>query len=162
MYSRHIKQAIIRGGICCGGDITCQYFEGKKNINPYRAIGFFGYGFTSSPAIYKTFEYLNKMNGLTNLGILKTAVIYETLFWPSTMMPLLYLNTETAKGKTIQQAFDKMKEDGLLLAITSAGVWIPTSFIQQKYIPMKHMILFRSACCSLSAVAMSYYTNRKN
>ena len=35
MYSRHIKQAIIRGGICCGGDITCQYFEGKKNINPY-------------------------------------------------------------------------------------------------------------------------------
>jgi len=160
MYGLILKQAFGRGTICCAGDLTCQYLEGQKEINIYRTIGFFGYGFTSSPIMYKTFEYLNRMNGITNFGVLKTAVIYETLFWPSTMMPLLYANLEIAKGKTINQAMEKMKEEGLVLAITSASIWIPTTFIQQKYIPMRNMILFRSACCSLSAVAMSYYTNQ--
>lgn len=162
IYGRLFRQALVRGTICSGGDITCQYLECKEEINPYRAAGFFGYGFFSSPIIYKTFEYLNKINGMSNLGILKTATIYETIIWPSTMMPLLYANTEVAKGRTIHQAIDKMKEDGLVLAITSAGIWIPTSFIQQKFIPMKYMIFFRSTCCSISTVAMSYYTNRKD
>ena len=77
-------------------------------------------------------------------------------------MPILYATTEIAKGKTFNQSMEKMKKEGFVLAATSTSVWIPISFIQQKYVPMKYMILFRSSCCSLSAVAMSYYTNRNN
>jgi hypothetical protein len=161
-YGIFLRQAFLRGSICSGGDLTCQYFKGGEKIDPYRAIGFFGYGFFSSPIIYKTFSYMNKINGLSNLGIIKTATIYETIIWPTTMMPILYATTEIAKGKTFNQSMEKMKKEGFVLAATSAVVWIPISFIQQKYVPMKYMILFRSSCCSLSAVAMSYYTNRNN
>ena len=161
-YEILLRQAFLRGSICSGGDITCQYLEGKEKINPYRTIGFFGYGFLSTPVIYKSFAYLNKINGLSNLGILKTAITYEIIVWPFTMMPLLFASTEIAKGKTFNQSMKKMKEEGFILATTSASVWIPISFIQQKYIPMKYMIIFRSFYCALSVVAMSYYINRNN
>ena len=54
-YETLLRQAFLRGSICSSGDLTCQYFKGGEKIDPYRAIGFFGYGFFSSPIIYKTF-----------------------------------------------------------------------------------------------------------
>jgi len=78
-YDTLLRQAFLRGSICSSGDLTCQYFKGGEKIDPYRAIGFFGYGFFSSPIIYKTFSYMNKINGLSNLGSNCFSYSYSTL-----------------------------------------------------------------------------------
>ena len=156
-----LQQCLVRGSICALGDTLVQKIEQRNEpINMKRSIGWFSFGVLTAPIIYTSFLKIPTYFANDCMRPLKTSALFELIVWPTTCLPIMMYSTELWKGKTIRQTTNKLYDEGIGIATASAGIWVPLSYLQVRYVPLRHVVYVRSTFCASSAVALSYYTNR--
>jgi len=156
-----LRQCLVRGSICALGDTLVQKIEQRNEpINMKRSIGWFSFGVLTAPIIYTSFLKIPTYFANDCMRPLKTSALFEFIVWPTTCLPIMMYSTELWKGKTIRQTTNKLYNEGIGIATVSVCIWVPLSYLQVRYVPIRYVVYVRSTFCASSAVVLSCYTNR--
>lgn len=158
------KQALIRGSLIAAGDFVVQR-RMRGSVEPWRMFGYFSFGVCSAPVIYGAFGSLpgliTRYLGGSRFVHVKTAAVFEIGVWPTIVLPILFATTKTAQGSSPSEIAHIFADEGPELALWNIITWTPVSFLQSKYVPTHHTVVFRSFVCTASAIFLSYMMNER-
>ena len=154
-----LLQNIVSRSIMCGfADTVSQSFE-HETISPYRSLSFACYGALSAPILFHSFRVLS-----SRYKPYKSVVIFESVIWPVTCMPIYFSMQHSSTSSSLFELYKKtnhsLVNEGPKVAISSAMLWIPISYIQFTYCPIWAMTYVRTILCTLYYIGLSSVVHR--
>jgi len=153
-----LSNALIAGSCAGLGDYITQTASSKGTFDTRRnfAFAFFG-AFWSTPyfLVYKALAV--KFPG----QVLKGALI-SSFWWdiPVTL-PCYFMITDTLRGRDIPFVMEHMTRDYVACAMSSVCIWLPSTLVNLRFIPLQYRIVYDSFVTVVSSMVTSFLSNRE-
>lgn len=139
-----LTKSLTSGAICCAADIVCQTIEGT-NVHEYDLMRIFRFSFLGSalvgPSLHYWYGFLyRRIQGSSLMPTVQRLALDQLLFAPA-FIPVFFSMNLLLEGRP-EQIPSKLKNDWASAVLTNYAVWVPAQFINFKFIPQLHQVLF--------------------
>ncbi len=160
-----LTKCITSAGLSLGADLICQIgfsdefankLYGDIKIDWKRALKFTAIGgIFVAPTLHYWYGLLaTKIPGTTMLDVLKRLSFDQLLFAPL-FLPCFFSCALILDG-TPELIPSKLKNDWLTTVVTNYAVWVPCQFINFKFMPPHHQVLFANIVGFFWNIYLSY------
>ena len=139
-----ITKCVTSGAICFVADLVCQIIERKEDtsIDLTRLLRFSFLGSSLvGPSLHFWYRTLSQKFPGNSLMPAVQRLAFDQLVFAPIFIPVFFSTNLLLEGRP-EMIPQKIKNDWLSTVLTNYAVWVPAQFINFRFIPQLHQVLF--------------------